>query len=186
MRQIRHRPIGDGAAPLGAEGADGAVRPPRRKVSMRELLGLREDSWRPRLRGASLVAEADLRPDHTRQVATVLGRLYAEPAGPPDRGGLVPVQWPACLAAAMAGVAATELPGRNLLAGAVGGHRLSGHVAGPGDLGHALSTRAVGRLGMAMFPELPLHLRRPDPDARRHARLLPGRLLPAAAFPPSA
>ncbi|MGH3169145.1 MAG: UvrD-helicase domain-containing protein, partial [Trebonia sp.] len=52
----------DSDGPDDPEESLSPARDPRRKVSTRELLWLREDSWRPRLRSASLVVEADLRP----------------------------------------------------------------------------------------------------------------------------
>ena len=126
-----------------------------RQVGLRELLWVREDSWRPRLRSASIVAEADLPPSRTRQVAAVLGRLYANLRDPRTGGDSLLSRWPACLAAAMAGAAATDHQG--------GTYWLSlweavGFQGTPEDQeiwGRAFNT-AISRLGMAMFPELPL------------------------------
>jgi len=106
--------------------------------------------------GASLVAEADLRPDRTDQVAAALGRLYAklqdlgsrgsrscsdgQPAWPPPwlalaatryRGG---VYWPALWET-------TDFPGTS---------------QDQGIWGRAFN-QAIECLGMATFPELPLH-----------------------------
>ena len=171
----------DGAAP--AARAAGAASPP--KVSMRELLWLREDSWRPRLRGASLVAEADLRPDHTRQVADVLGRLYAELRDPRSEGERScragrpawPPPWQEwrrrITRAKRTGASCGRLPASRA-------RQRTRRI-----WGRAFNT-AVGRLGMATFPELPLHSAGAISDARRRPHLLPGRLLPAADFPPSA
>ena len=141
----------DGAAPAG-EGAVAASPP---KVSMRELLWSREDSWRPRLRCASLIAEADLRPDHTRQVAVVLGRLYADLRHPRSEGESLLSRWPACLAAAMAGVAATDNAGETYWRALWEAACFQGTTEDEVIWGHAFNT-AIGRLGMAMFPALPL------------------------------
>ena len=67
----------------------------------------------------------------------------------------------------------------------MGDRGLPGHVAGPGNLGPRLQPgdRPPGH-GDVPRPSSPL--RRADLDARRHAHLLPGRLLPAAACPPPA
>jgi hypothetical protein len=124
------------------------------QVGLRELLWLREDSWRPLLRSASLVAEADLHPARTRRVANVLGRLYANLRDPQAEGDSLLSRWPACLAAAMAGVAATDC--------AAGAYwpalwEAAGFPGTPQDQevwGRAFNT-AIGRLGMATFPELP-------------------------------
>ncbi len=126
-----------------------------RQVSLRELLWLREDSWRPRLRSASIVAEADLPSSRTRQVAAVLGRLYANLRDPASEADSLLSRWPACLAAAMAGVAATDYQG--------GAYwptlwEAAGFQGTPEDQeiwARAFNT-AIGRLGMATFPELPL------------------------------
>ena len=127
-----------------------------RKVSKRELLRLREETWEPRLRSASLVAEVDLRPEHTEQVATVLGRLYAELRDPRADGEAFLLQWPACLAAAMAGVAATEYRGGVLWPQLWETAAYRGTSHDQGIWGRAFN-RAIDRLGMATFPDLPLH-----------------------------
>ena len=126
-----------------------------RRVTMRELVRLREDSWGPRLRGASLVAEADLRPDLTGQVATVLGRLYGKLQDPRLEGESFLLRWPACLAAAMAGVAATRYQGGTYWPALWETTGFPGTSQDQGIWGRAFNT-AVDRLGMATFPELPL------------------------------
>jgi UvrD-like helicase C-terminal domain len=126
-----------------------------RQVGLRELLWLCEDSWRPRLRSASVVAEADLPPVRTRQVAAILGRLYANLRDPGTGGDSLLSRWPACLAAAMAGVAATDYQGGTYwlaLWEAVG---FQGTAEDQEIWGRAFNT-AIGRLGMARFPELSL------------------------------
>ena len=145
----------DAVAPGGQGKPMSTVPAAPRTVSRRELLRLREDSWGPRLRGASLVAEADLRPVLTRQVARVLGLLYENMQ---DRieGESFLLRWPACLAAAMAGVAVTDYKGGSYwpaLWEAVG---FQGTAQDQGIWGPAFN-KAIDRLGMATFPELPLH-----------------------------
>ena len=117
---------------------------------------MREDSWGPRLRGASLVAEADLRPDLTRQVATVLGRLYANLQDPRTEGESFLLRWPACLAAAMAGVAVADYKSGAYWPALWEAAGLQGTPQEQGIWGRAFNV-AVARLGMATFPELPLH-----------------------------
>ena len=127
-----------------------------RKVSKRELLRLREEAWEPRLRSASLVAEVDLRPEHTEQVAAVLGRLYADLRDPRAEGEAFLLQWPACLAAAMAGVAATKYHGGVFWPQLWETADYHGTSQDQGIWGRAFN-RAIERLGMATFPDLPLH-----------------------------
>ena len=127
-----------------------------RKVSTRELLDLREDAWMPRLRGASLVAEADLRPDRTDQVAAALGRLYAKLQDPRVEGESFLLRWPACVAAAMAGVAATRYRGGVYWPALWETTDFPGTSQDQGIWGRAFN-QAIECLGMATFPELPLH-----------------------------
>jgi hypothetical protein len=117
---------------------------------------LREDSWRPRLRGASLIAEADLDPEHTREVATILGRLYRNLEDPRTEGERFLLRWPACLAAAMAGVAVTDYKGGTYWPALWKVTGCQGTPQEQGIWGRAF-TRAVDRLGMPTFPDLPLH-----------------------------
>jgi superfamily I DNA/RNA helicase len=126
-----------------------------RRISERELLWLREDAWRPLLRSASLVAEAELDPEHTAEVAAVLGQLYLSLRDPQTEGDSLLSRWPACLAAAMVAVAAADDkdgPYWPALWDAAGfdGVRQDREV-----WGHAFHT-AIGRLGMATFPDQPL------------------------------
>jgi hypothetical protein len=126
-----------------------------RKVSTKELLRLREESWELRLRGASLVAEADLRSRHTNQVAVALGRIYATLRDPRIEGESFLLRWPACVAAAMAGVAATEYHGGTYWPEFWETVGLHGTAQDQGIWGRAFN-RAIDRLGMATFPDLPL------------------------------
>ncbi|MGH3275995.1 MAG: UvrD-helicase domain-containing protein [Streptosporangiaceae bacterium] len=146
----------DDVSPQSAEEPAGTRSAGPRKVGMRELLHMREDSWRPRLRGASLVAEADLRPEFTDQVAGVMGRLYGKLDDPRLDGEAFLLRWPACLAAAMAGVAATRYEGGIYWRALWEVTGFQGTAQDQGIWGRAFN-RAVGRLGMATFPELPLH-----------------------------
>ena len=152
------RPTSDGesATTHGTEEPPDRGTASPRKLGMRELLRLREDSWEPRLRGASLVAEVDLRPDHTDQVANVLGRLYAKLQDPRIEGEPFLLQWPACLAAAMAGVAATGYHGGTYWPELWETTGFPGTSQDQAIWGRSFN-RAVDRLGMATFPELPLH-----------------------------
>jgi hypothetical protein len=145
----------DSVAPAGQGGSLSTVPGPPRQVSMRELLWLREDSWRPRLRSASLVAEADLPPDRTRQVAAVLGRLYANLPDSRTGGESLLARWPACLAAAMAGVAATDYRGGTYWPALWAAAGFQGTPQDQETWGRAFNM-ATGRLGMAMFPGLSL------------------------------
>ncbi|MGH3282451.1 MAG: 3'-5' exonuclease, partial [Trebonia sp.] len=125
------------------------------KVDLRELLWAREESWRPRLRSVSLTAEAELRPGHVRQVAAALGQLYAGLQHPQAEGEALLSRWPACLAAAMAGVAATDYRGGTYWRALWKATGVHGTSADEGTWGRVFNT-AIGRLGMATFPDLPL------------------------------
>jgi hypothetical protein len=148
-------PDRQGGAPGHAEDAASTPRDAPPKVGMRELLWSREDSWRPRLRSASLVAEADLRADQTHQVAAVLARLYASLRDPRAEGETLLSRWPACLAAAMTGVAAADEGDRTYWQALWEATRFQGTPEDEEIWGRAFNT-AIGRLGMAVFPELPL------------------------------
>src|SRR6185437_9598164 len=155
-------PSAAGGAPLAAPGEPpppAAAAAPR-QVSMRELLWLREDSWRPRLRSASIVAEADLSPARTRQVAAVLGRLYASLDDPRTQGDSLLSRWPACLAAAMAGVAAADYQGGPYWPALWRAAGFPGTAQDEAVWARAFRT-AIGRLGMATFAELSLSSAKP-------------------------
>ncbi|MGH3295975.1 MAG: hypothetical protein ACRDP7_29670, partial [Trebonia sp.] len=78
-----------------------------RQVTRRELLDIREREWGPRLRGVSLVAEAEIPEAHRTQAASALGVLYGK--GHFTVAGAIDflTHWPACLVASMTGVAVT-------------------------------------------------------------------------------
>ena len=141
-----------GPAVTGESSAAVPASPP---VTMRELLWLREDSWRPRLRSASIVVEADLHPDHTSQIAAVLGRLYANLRDRATEGDSLLSRWPACLTAAMAGVAGTDLRGGTYWPALWAAAGFQGTPEDQEIWGRAFNT-AIRRLGMAAFTELPL------------------------------
>jgi superfamily I DNA/RNA helicase len=142
--------------PQSTEAPTGTGTASPRKVSTRELLDLREDAWMPRLRGASLVAEADFRPDRTDQVAAALARLYAKLQDPRVEGESFLLRWPACVAAAMAGVAATRYHGGIYWPELWETTDFPGTAQDQGIWGRAFN-QAIERLGMATFPELPHH-----------------------------
>lgn len=79
-----------------------------RQVTRRELLDIREEQWAPRLRGVSLIAEAEIPEAHRMQVVSALGHLYAKGRFEGARGIDFLSRWPACLAASMTGVAVTS------------------------------------------------------------------------------
>jgi superfamily I DNA/RNA helicase len=155
QREVQPPDTGHRAAvqPDTTESAAGAATG-LRKITVRELLRLREDSWGPRLRGASLVAEADLRPDLTDQVTSVLGRLYGK-LHDPGQGEEFLLRWPACLAAAMAGVAATRYEGGTYWPALWDTAAYQGTPQDQAIWGRAFNM-AIERLGMATFPDLPL------------------------------
>lgn len=78
-----------------------------REESREELLDIREAEWRPRLRGVSLVAEAEIPAAYRTQAASALGALYSRDKYRSGSGVWVLRKWPACLVAAMTGVAVT-------------------------------------------------------------------------------
>jgi superfamily I DNA/RNA helicase len=142
--------------PVGAVESACAARPAApRKVGTWELLRLREEKWAPRLRAASLVAEAELQPDHTDQVAAALGRQYGGLPDPRLGGEPLLLRWPACLAVAMAGVAASRYQDGTYWPALWDTARFPGTAQDQGIWGRAFNA-AVGRLGMATFPGLPL------------------------------
>jgi len=79
-----------------------------RQVTRRELLNIRERQWERRLRGVSLVAEAEIPENHRKQAASALGILYGQRKLKVGSGTAVLAQWPACLVASMSGVAVTD------------------------------------------------------------------------------
>jgi hypothetical protein len=78
-------------------------------VTRLELLRIREERWEPLLRGVSLVAEAEIRERHRTQAALALGGEYGRRRFTTDDSGIdFLTRWPACLVAAMTGVAVTS------------------------------------------------------------------------------
>jgi hypothetical protein len=127
-----------------------------RKMSRHELLRYREAAWGRRLRGASLVAEADFRTPLTDQVAMVLGHLYARLPDPRVEGVRFLLRWPACLAAAMSGDAATSYKGGTYWPALWEAAQFDGTTQDQALWGGAFN-EAIDQLGMATFPGLPLH-----------------------------
>lgn len=78
-----------------------------RKVTSDELLNLREGQWSSRLRGCSLVAELEVRDEHSRQAAEALGRMYDKWLAR-GHAEVIFTRWPACVAVALTGIAARE------------------------------------------------------------------------------
>ncbi len=126
-----------------------------RTVTTPELLGIRERSWSARLRSASLVAEAEIRADHSRQVARALGRLYGKLPDHGDAGARLLLRWPACVAAAMTGAAVTGYEAGTYWRALWTAAEYRGTVQDQVIWGEAFA-RAVANLGMATFPDMPL------------------------------
>lgn len=125
-----------------------------RVVSTRELLDLRESSWAPRFRGLSLVAEAEIRPEHATQAASALGRAYSKLANTPVTGIRLLLRWPACTAAAMVGAAVSGYEAGTYWPALWKAARYHGTADDQATWGQAFAL-AIDRLGMATFPDLP-------------------------------
>ncbi|GAA4081313.1 hypothetical protein [Actinomadura miaoliensis] len=126
-----------------------------RQVTPRELLDIRERAWGPRLRGVSLVAEAEVKPGQAEQVARVLGAIYQKriDAGRPPEALFQ--RWPACVAVATTWVAAERYRKGTFwpyLWEAIGyhGNDDAQRVWGRGFL------YALADLGLPVFEKLPL------------------------------
>ncbi len=128
--------------------SDGAGTP--RQMTRRELLDLREASWRRRLASASLAAEADIKPQYSEQAVAVLGYFYTR------HDASVLRRWPACVVAGMAGVAATRYQGGTYWPALWDVAGIQGSTSNQSAWGHAF-LHSVESLGMPAFPELPLH-----------------------------
>jgi len=132
------------------------------------------NSWRPRLSiVASLSRKRIFRPDHTRQVAVVLRPALTRTCAPAVRGESLAVAL-ACLLRAMAEWRRTDNAGETYLGARCGkGCLLPGHGRRSEVIwGLAVQQTAIGRLGMAKFPELPL----PSPPPTGANSLLPRRV----------
>ena len=126
-----------------------------RAVSVCQLLEIRERRWEPRLRGASLVAEAEMPVDHSTQVAEALGRVYAKLADRYETGTHFLMRWPACVATAMVGAAVSGYEAGTYWPALWKTARYPGSVQDQTVWGQAFAL-AVERLGMATFSGLPL------------------------------
>lgn len=113
-----------------------------------ELLRMREVEWRRLLRGASLVAEADVSPDLASQAARVLGSLCR-------RRETVLRKFPACVAVSMAGVAATHYQGGHYWPALWDQTQLRDPAAADQVTWGQAFLAATDRLGLAAFPGLP-------------------------------
>ena len=120
-----------------------------RRVTRQELLGIREDSWRRRLRNVSLVAEGDIPPAQTEQIVAALAYFYRRLGEPFLK------KWPACVAAGMAGVAATHYGGGVYWPALWDKAGFRGTANDQTAWGKAF-IQAIERLGLPAFPELPL------------------------------
>ncbi|MCO5968941.1 hypothetical protein [Actinoallomurus soli] len=125
-----------------------------KKVTSMELLRIREKQWAGRLRGYSLVAELEVKEDHWRQVARVLGGLYAKHAGTEQVGRMF-VTRPACVAVAITGIAARDYERGELWPRLWKGLGYQGHLDDRAVWGHGFLT-ALEELGLPTFPELPM------------------------------
>jgi hypothetical protein len=71
-----------------------------------DLLNAFEQEWAPRLRGLSLVTEAEIPVEDGKRIAAALGSVYARLAEGPQSGLRLLLRRPACVAAAMVSAAA--------------------------------------------------------------------------------
>lgn len=125
------------------------------QVTRRELLNVREGQWASKLRGISLIAEAEIPEKHRTQAASVLGYLYQQQKLKIGTGAAILAEWPACLVASMSGVAVTDYQKGTYwpLFWRVAG--FTGYAEDQSLWGHAF-IRALARLGLPSFSEAPL------------------------------
>jgi hypothetical protein len=121
-----------------------------RQVTREELLKLRESAWRPMLRGVSLAAEAEIPEVHRLQAAQVLGYFYGRVAS--GGGYSFLIKWPACLIAAMTGVAVTSYAQGTFWPAFWDTARYQGNAADQQVWGQAFAA-ALNRLGLPSFAE---------------------------------
>lgn len=126
-----------------------------RQITREELLNLREKSWAPRMRNASLVAEAEIRVEYVTQVANALGRLYGRLPDRHETGVRFLLRWPACVAAAMVGAAVSGYEAGTYWRALWEAAKYPGSVQDQTIWGQAF-VLAIERLGMATFPGMPL------------------------------
>jgi hypothetical protein len=124
------------------------------KVTPLELLRIREKQWSGKLCGCSLVAELQVKEQHSRQVAQVLGYVYGnwKRAAKAER---LFQNWPACVAVSLTGIAARDYRQGELwprIWEGLGSHgdQQDREMWGSGFLA------ALARLGLPAFPELPM------------------------------
>ena len=126
-----------------------------RTVGAQELLDTREGSWSAKLQSVSLVAEREIRADLSKQVAYVLGRVYGKLPDRREAGTRLLLRWPACVAAAMVGAAVTGYEAGTYWRALWASAEYPGTAQDQTVWGEAF-IRAVAKLGMATFPEMPL------------------------------
>jgi hypothetical protein len=131
----------------------GEVKSPR-KVTVTELLRMREERWSARIRGCSLVAELEVEERHGRQVAQALGRFYSTQRGSP-RSEHMFTRWPACSVIALTGIAASSYRQGELWPELWDGVGYHGDQKDQGIWGRGFLA-AIHELGMPSFPELPM------------------------------
>lgn len=120
-----------------------------------DLLNTFEQMWAPRLKGMSLVTEAEIPVEDGTRVAGALGSVYARLATGPQSGTRLLVRRPACVAAAMvtAAVAGYERGSYwPALWARVGYHGGQAHQSAWGQA----FNQSIEQLGMATFSYLPL------------------------------
>lgn len=125
-----------------------------RVVTASELVRIREGEWSGRLRGCSLVAEFEVREEHSGQVAQALGRLYAKRAGTRQAERMF-IDWPACVAVAITGIAARDYRQGELWPEIWAGLKFQGDADDRAVWGRGFLA-ALDSLGMHTFPELPM------------------------------
>lgn len=123
-----------------------------RKVTWRELLDIREEQWRPLLRGVSLVAEAEIPEARREQVALALGAFYGKYKAGTGSGVAVLDKWRACLVAAMTGVAVTSFAQGAYWPAFWAAVRYEADSNDQHVWGDAFA-RAASRLGLPTFPD---------------------------------
>lgn len=90
-------------------GTDQGAQAEPRRVSGDEILRAREEQWRPRLRGVSLVAEVEVKPSHAEQTLAILGSQFRQVRSfNADRAPSVLREYPAVLVMSMVQMATDE------------------------------------------------------------------------------
>jgi hypothetical protein len=127
-----------------------------RRVTRLELLDIRERRWAPLLRGVSLVAEAEIREADRTQAALALGGEYGKRQYSADKGIVFLIKWPACLVAAMTGVAVTSYAQGTYWPALWEAARYAGDTDDQQVWGTAFAA-SLSELGLPTFSDSPLH-----------------------------